>query len=241
MEIIPAVDLRGGKVVRLIRGDFGREKTYSEAPEDVVLKWQLKGASLVHVVDLDGALTGRRKNIGSLKNICRVAKVPIQFGGGLRSIQAVEEVLRLGVSRVVLGTKAMDLKLLKELIKRFHQKIAVGLDLRDGRIQVDGWKKQIHLVTPDSFCHEIERIGVQWLIFTDVSRDGTLLGPNMEGLQAILKMTSMNVIASGGISSLDDLKRLKSLFHPNFFGVIVGKALYEKCFELTDAIRLAKS
>ena len=243
VKIIPAVDLRGGRVVRLTRGDFSREKVYSDAPEEVVRKWQDEGAELIHVVDLDGALSGRRKNLGSLKNICAVAKVPIQFGGGLRSVRAVEEVFCTGVRRAVIGTKALDFKLLKQLIKRFADRIVVGLDIRNENIQIHGWSKQIHVVKPESFCAEIERLGVQHVVFTDVSRDGTLLGLNTNLLTKLFTGIKIQVIVSGGIASLDDLKALKKIHEklPNLEGVIVGKALYEKRFTLPEAIQLMKN
>ena len=236
MKIIPAVDIRDGRVVRLTRGDFTREKVYSEAPEEVVLKWQREGAKMIHVVDLDGALTGRRKNLGSLKNICAVSKVPIQFGGGLRSFHAVEDIFYTGVARAVLGTKALDLKLLKQLVKKFGERIVVGLDVRAGHIQIHGWRKQVHVVQLESFCGEIESIGVRHLVFTDVSRDGTLLGVNIESLEKLLRSTKLNVIVSGGVSKLSDIKMLKLLRYNNLWGVIIGKALYENRFTLPEAI-----
>ncbi len=240
IRIIPAVDLKDGKVVRLTRGDFSREKIYSEAPEDVVQKWQKEGAKLIHVVDLDGALTGRRKNLGSLKNICAVAKVPIQFGGGLRTLQSVEEIFAAGISRAVIGTKALDLKLLKQLVKKFTDRIVVGLDVRHNILQIQGWRKQVKVVELDSFCKEIERIGIQHVVHTDVLRDGTLLGPNVQALEKICGATEMNVIASGGVSKLDDLRTLSAMPHSNLWGIIIGKALYEKRFSLPEAIRAVK-
>src|SRR3989338_8987875 len=139
MLIIPAIDLREGKVVRLIRGSFKKQTTYSASPADIMQKWQREGAQLVHVVDLDGAVEGRRRNLGSLKNILAVAKVPVQFGGGLRTIESVEEVLKAGVWRAVIGTKAKDREFLKTLVQKFKERIAVGIDVRDGIIQTEGW------------------------------------------------------------------------------------------------------
>ena len=240
MKILPAIDLREGQVVRLTRGDFSRQKIYSHVPEQVALKWQRDGASMLHVVDLDGALSGRRKNLGSLKNICSAVRIPIQFGGGLRSVASVADVFRTGVQRAVIGTKALDFKMLKRLVKRFGERIVVGIDVRDGDIQIHGWKKRVKLVKLDSFCKEIEAIGVRHVVYTDVSRDGTLLGPNIAGLKHILKSAKINIIASGGISSLDDLTSLKSLKYPNLWGVIVGKALYENKFTLPEALKLLK-
>lgn len=240
MIIIPAIDLRGGRVVRLTRGNFDKETVYSDAPEQVALKWATEGAKLIHVVDLDGALSGRRKNLGSLKNICSVSKTPIEFGGGLRTLQAVEEVVRVGIERAVIGTKALDLKLLAQLVKRFGGRIVVGLDVKNGHIQVHGWKKQVKVVELDSFCKEIERIGVHHVVFTDVTRDGTLAGPNIKSLVEILNKSKMNFVLSGGISSLEDLAKVRKLTHENLYGIIIGKALYEKRFTLSEAISLVE-
>lgn len=240
MIIIPAVDIKDGRVVRLTRGDFSRVKVYSDAPERVVLKWQLEGAELVHVVDLDGAASGRRKNLGSLKNICAISEGPIQFGGGLRDLKSVQDVLEAGISRAVIGTKALDLKLLGQLAKKFSSKIVVGLDVRDGNIQIHGWKKQVKLIELKSFFQEIERVGVQHVVYTDVSRDGTLKGVNIKSLEKIFQMTNVNIIVSGGISSLDDIKALKKMTYPNLWGVITGKALYENRFTLPEAIAISK-
>ena len=240
MIIIPAIDLRDGRVVRLTRGDFNKETVYSDVPEQVALKWATEGAKLIHVVDLDGALSGRRKNLGSLKNICKISKTPIEFGGGLRTLNAVEDVVSAGISRAVIGTKALDLKLLTQLVKKFGEKIVVGLDVKNGHIQVHGWKKQIKVVELDSFCKEIERIGVKHVVFTDVTRDGTLAGPNIKSLVDILKKSKMNFVLSGGISSLDDLEKVKKLPYDNLYGIIIGKALYEKKFTLPEAISLVE-
>ena len=237
MLIIPAIDLREGKVVRLIRGSFKKQTTYSASPADIMQKWQREGAQLVHVVDLDGAVEGRRRNLGSLKNILAVAKVPVQFGGGLRTIESVEEELKAGVWRAVIGTKAKDREFLKTLVQKFKERIAVGIDVRDGIIQTEGWLSSDLTHTPESLCHDLEEIGVRTIICTDVSRDGTLLGPNIELTTNLLNETKMNVIASGGVSSLSDLKHLAQIKASNFEGVIVGKALYEQKIVLRTAIK----
>ncbi len=238
MILIPAIDIRGGRVVRLTRGDFAKEKVYSDSPEAVALKWQREGAKMIHVVDLDGAATGRRKNLGSLKNICQAVRVPIQFGGGLRSVQAIEEVFSVGVSRAVIGTKVFDLKMLKQLVKKFSDRIVVSLDVRGDALQIGGWKSQVKLMKIDSLCKELEKLGVQNAIYTDVVRDGTLSGPNFEKTEHLLETTGLKIVVAGGISDLKDLKKLKALKHPNLFGVIIGKALYEKRFELPEALAL---
>lgn len=240
MLIIPAIDLHKGEVVRLTKGIFGSEVVYSKSPPDVMEKWQREGAELVHIVDLDGAKDGVRKNLGSLKNILMVAKVKTQFGGGLRSFEAVEEILKAGVWRAVVGTKAFDFDLLKELVAHFKERIAVGMDVRDGLIQTHGWQSHDSSLSVQEFCKKLEKIGVVTIICTDVSRDGTLHGANLEFLNGLLASTSMNIVLSGGVSDLSDIKKMARIKAKNFEGVIVGKALYEKRINLPNAIREAK-
>ena len=241
MLIIPAVDLRAGRVVRLTQGAFDKETIYSSAPEEVVHKWQAEGAKLVHVVDLDGALHGHRKNLGSLKNILSVAKIPIQFGGGLRTFEAVKEVLNAGVSRVVIGTKALDLDFIAKLIDHFTNRIVIGIDVRNNVIQTHGWQASESSYTLDSFLKQLEQIQVRAIICTDVSRDGTLQGPNFDLLSNLLRMTKMDVIFSGGVSDMVHLKRFSEIKAKNFKGVIIGKALYERKFMLSEAIKQFQS
>jgi phosphoribosylformimino-5-aminoimidazole carboxamide ribotide isomerase len=236
MLIIPAIDLKDGKVVRLTQGAFDAQTVYSQAPADVMLKWQKEGAKLVHVVDLDGAREGVRKNLGSLKNILAVAKIPVQFGGGLRTFEAVEDVLKVGACRAVIGTKALDTELLMRLITAFGDRIAVGLDIRNGVIQTEGWQSGDKTLTPEKFCKQLEHIGVQTAIITDVARDGMMQGPNIDLLKKLLKRTNINLIASGGISSASDLENLAALDAKNLVGAIIGKAIYEQKLKLDEVI-----
>lgn len=236
MLVIPAIDIREGKVVRLTQGSFDEQIAYSLAPADVMQKWQHEGAKLVHVVDLDGAKEGVRRNLGSLKNILAVAKVPIQFGGGLRSYEAVSEILKAGVWRAVLGTKATDNDLIKTLAREFGGRIAVSLDIRDGFIQTHGWQKSERRITLEAICPRLEKVGIQTVICTDVRRDGMLSGPNIELLNQVLKITKMKVILSGGVADLKDLKQLSQIRAKNFEGVIVGKALYEQRMTLREVM-----
>ena len=240
MLIIPAIDLRDGKVVRLTKGAFDAETVYSASPADVMQKWQQEGAQLVHVVDLDGARDGVRRNLGSLKNILAVAKARVQFGGGLRTYEAVEEILKTGVWRAVVGTKALDAKLITRLVQKFRERIAAGLDIRDGVIQTQGWQSSDTTFTLEDLCKQLEQVGVQTIICTDVTRDGTMQGPNVELLKKLLRLTKMNVILSGGVSSLSDLKKLSRVKAHHFEGVILGKALYERKIALHDAIEQLK-
>ena len=236
MLIIPAIDLKGGMVVRLTQGAFDAQTVYSQAPADVMLKWQKEGARLVHVVDLDGAREGVRKNLGSLKNILAVAKIPIQFGGGLRTFEAVQDVLKVGVRRVVIGTKAFDTQLLKRLVQAFGDRVAVGLDIRNGVIQTEGWQSGDKSLTPEKFCEQLEAIGVRTIVVTDVARDGMMQGPNVELLKKLLKTAKINLIASGGIASTSDFRNLANLKAKNLIGVIVGKAIYEQKIKLNEVI-----
>ena len=237
MLVIPAVDLRGGKVVRLFQGAFDRETVYSNAPEEVVMKWESEGAKLIHVVDLDGAQQGHRQNLGSLKNILAVAKVPIQFGGGLRSYESVREVLDAGVWRAVIGTKALDSDLIQKLVRNFGERIAIGLDVRHNVIQTHGWQTEHSEQTLETVVQQLGVLNVRAIICTDISRDGTLQGPNIGLLNDLLAQTKMDVILSGGISSLAHLKRLAEIKTSQFKGVIIGKALYEQRFSLREAVK----
>lgn len=238
MLIIPAIDIRGGKVVRLFQGAFERETVYSQAPEEVVRKWQSEGAELVHVVDLDGAQHGLRKNLGSLKNILSVAQIPIQFGGGLRSYEAVKEVLDAGVHRAVIGTKAFDSDLIQKLVKNFGERIAIGLDIRDNVIQTHGWQTGQADYPLGTLLKQLETLKIKTVICTDIRKDGTLEGPNLDLLIHLLGATRMDVILSGGVSSTIHLKQLADIKAKHFRGVIIGKALYEGKIQLKEALTL---
>lgn len=238
MFIIPAIDLHNGEVVRLTKGMFGSEVIYSKSPADVMKKWQKEGAQIVHVVDLDGAKDGIRKNLGSLKNILSVAKAKVQFGGGLRSFDAVDEILKAGVWRAVIGTKAFDTAFLTKLVSKFKGRIAVGIDILNGQIQTHGWRQSTDKnISPKEFCKKMEDLGIQTIVCTDISRDGTLKGININFLNEILAATKMNVVLSGGVSALADIQKLKKIKAKNFEGVIIGKALYEKKFTLSEAVK----
>lgn len=238
MVIIPAIDLHEGRVVRLTKGAFEAKTVYSGAPADVMQKWQSEGAKLVHVIDLDGAVHGGRRNLGSLKNILAVAKVPIQFGGGLRSYESVAEILSAGVWRAIVGTKAFDTELIKRLVRDFRDRIVVGVDVREGVIQTQGWKASKRGVTLKTFFQRLEDLRIKTIIYTDVSRDGTMKGLNIKALKKLLNATSMNVIVSGGVSSLKDLKQLLAIQAKNLEGAIVGRALYEQKISLPEALKL---
>jgi len=238
MLIIPAIDLRKGKVVRLFQGKFSRQKVYSSDPVKVAKHWARQGAQFLHIVDLDGALSGTPKNLNVVKEIAGKVGIPFEFGGGIRSMETILQLLGLGAQRVVLGTKAAsDARFLKKAWKKFGEKIIVSIDAKDGKVLTQGWRMGVAKTTLD-FAGELKKAGFKQLIYTDISRDGALSGPNIKGIKDLLKKTGINVIASGGVSTLEDLLKLKKLEKQGVIGVIVGKALYEGKFTLTEALRI---
>lgn len=238
MLIIPAIDLRGGKVVRLFQGKFNRQKVYSNDPVKAAKHWARQGAQFLHIVDLDGALKGIPKNLKAIKEISAKVGIPFEFGGGVRSIEMISKLLELGAQRVVLGTKAAsDAAFLKRAKKKFGEKIIVSIDAKEGKVLTRGWKLEAAKTALD-FSAEIKKAGFKQLIYTDISRDGTLSGPNIKGIKELLEKTGLKVIASGGVSGLDDLAKLKKLEKKGVIAVIVGKALYEGRFTLAEAIRV---
>ncbi|MEW5758136.1 MAG: 1-(5-phosphoribosyl)-5-[(5-phosphoribosylamino)methylideneamino]imidazole-4-carboxamide isomerase [Candidatus Omnitrophota bacterium] len=232
MIIIPAIDLKDGVVVRYAKGQFDK-KIYSDSPLNVALDWQAQGAKLIHIVDLDGAFTGEPKNLALVIEIAKNLNIPVEFGGGLRTKEAIKKVMDAGISRVILGTKAIDKNFLKDVVLEFKERIVVGLDADFDKLKINGWLKDTD-ITINSFIKELENVGVKTIIYTDISRDGMLSGPNIEAIDNLVKATKMSVIASGGVSSLEDIKNLNKI--KGLFGVIVGKALYEQKFTLKAAI-----
>jgi len=240
MNLYPAIDLYEGKVVRLTRGDYSQKKIYSENPAEMAKEWESQGAAWIHVVDLEGAKTGVMKNRKSLAAIRKSVQCQIQFGGGLRSEDVIADVLDHGVNRAVIGTKALDEAFFRRVMGRFRAKIAVGLDVRDDKIQTQGWLKE----GGEHLRHALTRLNdwpLETIIFTDISKDGTLLGPSFAKLQDVLQATKANVILSGGVSTLADIKKSLQIVAKNFEGVIIGRALYEKQFELKEAVSLVKT
>ncbi|MDI6704292.1 MAG: 1-(5-phosphoribosyl)-5-[(5-phosphoribosylamino)methylideneamino]imidazole-4-carboxamide isomerase [bacterium] len=239
MLIIPAIDLMEGKVVRLSQGRFSEKVVYSDEPVRVAKKWKEKGVELLHVIDLDGARTGSPQNLDIVRGIISQVKIPIQLGGGIRDIEMIEDVLSTGVARVILGTKAItDPSFVKEACSRFKEKILVGVDSKEGKIAIHGWTKTID---QDIFSvvSKLKELGVARIIFTDISRDGVLRGPDIETITKILqRLVNIEVIYSGGISSLEDIKRLNPLEKHGLKGVIIGKALYTGSIDLEEAIRI---
>ena len=238
MLIIPAIDLRGGKVVRLFQGRFDREKVYSSDPVKVAKHWVKQGAKFLHIVDLDGASSGAPKNLEALKKILSEVSVPLEFGGGVRSLEAISGLLSLGVQRVVLGTRAAnDAQFLRKAFKKFGEKIIVSIDAKGAKVLTQGWNSSSSKTILD-FAKELKEVGFRQLIYTDISKDGALVGPNIMGIKELIRKTGLDVIASGGVGGLKDLIKLKSLQKKGVSGVIVGKALYEGKFTLAEALKL---
>ncbi len=242
MDIYPAIDIKGGKCVRLSQGRFEEVITYSEDPVKMARRWKAEGAQWLHIVDLDGARMGQpnTQNLEVLRQILRQVGLPVQFGGGVRSSEIVERMLRIGVTRVVVGTAAaQDAPLAQGLFTSYGEKVAVGVDARDGQVAVQGWQQQIP-ETAVGFVTRMARLGAKRFIFTDIARDGMLQGVNTVALEQVARaVPGVPVIASGGVTSLVDLDALNTLratSAPNIDGVIIGKALYAGTVTLADAL-----
>ncbi len=236
MIIIPAIDIKQGKVVRLSQGKFDHQTIYNDDPLSIAEAFQQQGACLIHVVDLDGAQTGEIANFSSIKQIVSNIKIPIEVGGGIRNTATIDRLINLGIQRIILGTRAVeDLAFIKGIIAQWGDRIAISLDCVNGLVAKKGWV-EVSNITGRDLAKNLQDLGLKTLIYTDIARDGVLTGPNIEGLKEILSTCSMDIIASGGISSLADLAVLSQMKHPRLIGAIVGKALYEHKFSLTDAI-----
>lgn len=235
MHIFPAIDLKDDQVVRLTQGDFDQVKVYAQNPAVIAAQFQAKGAKHLHVVDLDGAKDGRVKSIQKIKDITALGGMFVEIGGGIRDRAAIEAYLELGVSRVILGTVAVEnFSFLEEAVKAYGDKIAVGVDARNGLVSVRGWQLDSGLDSLD-FCARLEQAGVSTIIYTDISRDGLMQGVNLEAMEAVNRKVSCDVIASGGVTTLEDIKALVEL---EMAGAIVGKALYEGTLDLREVLSL---
>jgi len=240
MIIIPAIDLKDGKVVRYTKGKFNK-KVYSSDPVAVALEWQRQGAEFLHIVDLDGALYSRQKNLPIIKKIIRALDIPVEVGGGIRDLKTIKRILDMGARRVVLGTRALeDIDFLRKAIAMFKVRVAVGIDTSGGKIGLRGWQKFSGLkVRP--LLKTLKALRLKTLIYTDIQRDGTLKGVNITGVKSMLRATDINLVVSGGICSLEDIKKLNQLKYPNLQGLIIGKALYEQRFTLREAIAMVNT
>ena len=240
MLIIPAIDIRDGKCVRLFKGDFAKETVFSDRPEEMARKWQNAGARFLHLVDLDGALAKKPMNLDTVERILHSVELPVELGGGIRSLEHIETALSLGVHRVILGSVAVqEPELVKEACQRYKERIVVGIDAKDGIVAVDGWGVSGD-VEAGELARRMVKAGVRTIIYTDISRDGTLAGVNAEATVALAKESGASVIASGGVSSLADIRRLKALEGEGVCGVIVGKSIYTGALDLAKAIEIAE-
>lgn len=238
MLIIPAIDLKNGKCVRLQQGKKDAETIYSTDPVATAKKWESCGAEMLHVVDLDGAFTGRQKNIDIILKIKKSVKMSIQLGGGIRDITTADRLLSSGINRVIIGTSAIeDSKFVLEACKKFPGKIFVGIDAKNGKVAVKGWE-EISAIDAKELANNMENIGVSGIIYTDILRDGMLSGPNIPALEEMVKAVNIPIIASGGIATIDDIKRLLKI--KKIWGAITGKAIYSGSLDLREAIKLTK-
>ncbi len=239
MIIFPAIDLRGGNCVRLFKGDFSQEKVFSDKPAEMARQWEAMGAEYLHLVDLDGALCGKSVNREAVRSILAAIHIPAELGGGIRSMEQIEEALDMGIERVILGSAAVrDPELVQTACDRFGARIVVGIDARDGIVAIQGWE-QSGGVEAIELAKQMAARGVRTLIYTDISRDGTLTGINIEATVRLAKESGLSVVASGGVSSLDDIRLVKQHEKDGLAGVIAGKALYAGTLDLKDALAIA--
>ena len=234
MRIYPAIDIKDGNCVRLLQGRFSDVTVYGNSPADMAEKWERLGGEFIHVVDLDGALKGHGVNAGAIAEICRRVSVPVQTGGGIRTMDDIEAKLACGINRVIIGTKAVsDAEFVKEAVKKYGDKIVIGIDAKDGRVAVEGWEKTSDF-TAVEFAKKMADLGVKTIVYTDIATDGTLKGPNVEAMREMAAAVDADIIASGGVGSLEHILSLKDT---GVEGVIVGRALYTDNVDLAEAIK----
>ncbi len=237
MNIFPAIDLYEGSAVRLFKGDYNQMTVYDKNPLNIAKKFEECGAEYLHMVDLEGAKTGLTPNLETIENIVKNTSLFVELGGGIRSIETVEKYLSIGVSRVILGTAAItDEAFLDEAIAKYGEKIAVGVDIKDGYVAIKGWTEKSQYTFED-FCKKMQDKGVKTLICTDISKDGAMKGTNRELYKSLSEKLSLDIIASGGVSTIDDIKALREM---NLYGAIIGKAYYTNAIDLKEAIEVAK-
>ena len=238
MIIFPAIDIKDNKCVRLIKGDFNKITSYKNSPFDQAKIYFESGFRNIHIVDLDGALQGKSSNSNTVKQILKNLKLSIQIGGGIRTIKDVNNWVESGVDKVIMGTAAVEnIKLLETACNKFPNKIAVSLDAKDGLIALSGWKKQTDIPAVD-FIKKIQNFGVSRIIYTDINRDGTKQGPNIKEAVELSSKAKIPLVISGGVSSLEDIKKIKSLSNSNIEGVIIGKAIYDGDIKINDLAKL---
>ena len=238
MIIFPAIDIKDGKCVRLIKGDFNKIISYEDSPANQAIKYSQSGFNDIHIVDLDGALQGKPINSIIVKEIIKKVKSRIQIGGGIRTIDDINNWIEMGVDKVVMGTASVENKdLLKIACDKFKNKIAVALDVKDGLIALCGWKKQTNISAID-YIKEIQNFGVSRIVYTDINKDGTKKGPNIKDTVELSNKVKIPLVISGGVSSIEDIKKIKLLSNSNIEGVIVGKSIYDGDIKISDLAEL---
>ena len=239
MTIFPAIALRGGKCVRLFKGDFDQETVFSDQPAEVAQQWQAQGAQFLHLVDLDGARAGHSENLATVREILAAVTIPVELGGGIRTLENIDEVLALGVRRVILGSVAVrDPELVAAACAKYGDRIVVGIDAKDGIVAVDGWgvSGDVDVIT---LAKRMKQAGVRTIIYTDISRDGTLAGVNVEATAKLARESGVHVVASGGVRDVRDIEALKPYEKDGIEGVIVGKSIYTGSLSLPEALAIA--
>ena len=237
MLIFPAIDLYEGKAVRLYKGDYEQMTVYSENPSEIAVDFSSKGAQCIHIVDLEGAKSGETPNIETVKSIIKSADLFSEIGGGIRSMEVIEKYIKAGIDRVILGTAAVnDNEFLLKAVDKYKEKVAVGVDIKDGFVAIKGWTEKSDY-TAFEFCEKMQQIGVSTLICTDISRDGAMKGTNLELYKELSERYSMQIVASGGVSSMRDVEELAKM---KIYGAIIGKAYFTGTIDLKKAIEVAK-
>jgi len=240
MIIIPAVDIKDGKCVRLLQGRMEDATHYSDSPAAMAEKWEDAGAELIHIVDLDGAFAKKVKNLDSIKEILSTVRAPIQVGGGIRDLKTIEMYVSAGVSKVIIGSEALyNPQFVKDACRAFENRIVVGIDARGGMVAVEGWSRTSETKAVD-LAREFEACGVAAINFTDIHRDGMQTGPNIEATAELAQAVSIPIVASGGVSTIQDIKNLLEIEDKGVTGIITGRALYEGTLDLKEAIRISK-
>ncbi|MEE0944766.1 MAG: 1-(5-phosphoribosyl)-5-[(5-phosphoribosylamino)methylideneamino]imidazole-4-carboxamide isomerase [Clostridia bacterium] len=235
MRIYPAIDIKDGNCVRLLKGQFDKITVYGNNPAEMAKKWEDEGGEFIHVVDLDGAKHGHGVNAPIISEICKTVNVPVQTGGGIRTMEDIEKKLSCGVNRVIIGTSAVrDENFVREAVEKYGDKIVIGIDAKDGMVAVEGWE-EISEFGAIEFAKKMESLGVKTVIYTDIATDGTLAGPNVEAMREMVENTNMDIIASGGVGSIE---HIKALIPTGVEGVIVGKAIYTDSISLKEAISI---
>ena len=240
MIIYPAIDIRGGRCVRLTEGRFDAETVFADEPAEMALKWAGMGAEFLHLVDLDGALAGEGKNVPVIERILQSVNIPVQLGGGIRNLETIEKLLALGVTRLILGSAAVNNpQLVEEACKKYPGHIAVGIDAKNGEVAIEGWGKGSGVAATE-LAKQMAAYGVETIIYTDISRDGMLSGVNVEATAALARACGVPIIASGGVASIEDIRRVKAVEADGVQGCIIGKAIYTGAVDLKEALALAK-